>query len=339
MTAENVLFALNDIDDEFLEESHADNPSHRRRLIILIAAVIALLAVTACAAEEITGWLSSYFSSRSESDLSAGQIGYIEENEQLVSDAQKHNGYTVELKSYLATDDTVYVVFGITAPKNVDIAGLGKRILLDDEFTGIYGRRPESVTVRHIDDGDGRSNTINYVCILEHKYYVYHTVTEWNVHVNAIQAVEYDALTQRTEFPVLAEGDWNFTIDLTKADTQTVELVSEPLQTLAIIPSTTIDDYSETIDYVTVTSVLLSPLDVIITYEPPNECNASFTGTLAYTGIELHAYAVMKDGSFIPFLYGIPSYHGEAKLLAESPIVLSEVDYVLLADGTKLMVP
>lgn len=336
MTNESILLALNDIDGAFLEEAKNSVPRHRtRRTVILLAALISLLIVTACTAKEITGWLGSFFSSRAESDLSAGQIGYIEEHEQLVSDAQKHNGWTVELKSYLATDDTVYVIFGITAPRNVDLVSIQNRISMDAEFTGIYGRSPGSGISRKMDNGDGRSNTIDYIYILEHKHYVYYEVTEWNVHIRSISTIEYDEITQYAEFPILAEGDWNFTIDLTKADTETVELVSVPVQTLVRIPN----EESETLDYVTVASAVLSPLDIIINYEPPNEYNASFVGFLDYTNIELHAYAVMKDGSAVPYLYGMPSYHGEAKLLAESPIVLDEVDYVLLADGTKLTVP
>lgn len=336
MMNESVLLALNDIADEYLEEARNAAPSRRiRPMIILVAALISLLIATACAAKEITGWLGSFFSGRAESDLSAGQIGYIEEHEQLVSDSQKHNGWTVELKSYLATDDTVYVIFGITAPRNVDLVSIQNRISMDAEFTGIYGRSPGSGIIRKMDNDDGRSNTIDYIYILEHKHYVYYEVTEWNVHIRSISAVEYDEATQHTEFPVLAEGDWNFIIDLTKADTETIELISAPFQTLAIVPNVE----SETLDHVTVTSAVLSPLDIIINYEPLNEYNASFVGFFYDTNIELHAYAVMKDGSAVPYLYGMPSYHGEAKLLAESPIVLDEVDHVLLADGTKLTVP
>lgn len=336
MMNESILIALNDIDDEYLEEARNTAPSHRTRcMIVLVAALISMLIVTACTADEITGFLESFFSNRSELALSGGQIGYIEGHEQVVSDTQKYNGYTIELKSYLATNDTVYVIFGITAPRNVDLVNMKDRIHMDAEFTGIYGRSPGSGIIRKMDNIDGLRNTIDYIYILEHNHYVYYDVTEWNIHIGSIQTTEYDESTRRTEFPVLAEGDWNFTVDLTKADTETIGLVSEPFQTLAIIPN----EESETLDYVTVTSVLLSPLDIIINYEPPNEYNASFVGFLYATNIELHAYAVMKDGSYVPLLYGMPSYHGEAKLLAESPIVLSEVDHVLLADGTKLMVP
>lgn len=339
MIAENVLFALNEIEDEFLEEAHADIPASRRlrRSIILIAAVIALLIVTACAAKEITGWLGSFFSGRAESDLSAGQIGYIAENEQLVSDVQKHNGYTVELKSYLATDDTVYVVFGITAPPNVDIAKLEHRIILDTEYTGIYGRTPHSEIVRQLDDGDGRSNTINYVCILEHKHYVYHTVTEWNVHIGSIFTVEYDETTNHTEYPILAEGNWNFTIDLTKADYQSMELLSAPIQTLGIIPQE--DPNKDTVELIHVTSVQLTPLELFITYEPISDYNIFFEGYLTNTAIEFHIFAVMDDGSEISFSGGHTEKDNVSKCLADSPILLDQVDYILLADGTKIMVP
>lgn len=335
---EIILHALTDIDDELLEEAREAVPRRRsRRMLILIAAVISLLIITACAAKEITGWVESFFASRSEADLSAGQIGYIEEHEQLVSDAQTHNGYTVELKSYLATDDTVYVVFGITAPKNVDIAKLGKRIILDTDYTGIYGRTPYSETVRHVDDGDGRSNTIDYVCILEHKHYVYHTVTEWNVHIGSIFTVEYNEAAHVTEFPVLAEGDWNYTIDLTKSDYQSMELLSAPIQTLGIVPQE--DPNKDTVELINVTSVQLTPLELFITYEPVSDYNVFFEGYLTNTAIEFHLFAVMDDGSEIPFSSGHTEKEGVNKCLAESPIILDQVDYILLADGTKLTVP
>ena len=338
MKPEQILHALNAIDEEFILEARTEAAPRRRvRLSTVIAALIALLAITACAAGELGGWLESFFTARSGSALSSHQLGYLAQYGQTVNESQTQNGYTVTLASYIGTEDTVYVVFQITAPKRVDLTSDDSNILMDAEFTGVYGRTPDSIVVRRMDDGDGKSNTIYYICILQHKEYLYYSVPEWNVQIHSLYRVLYNPETKQHTYPVLAEGPWDFTIDLTKSDTQTVELLTEPIQTLAIIPH--LDSVEDTLESVTVTSVVLSPLDVMITYEPVNEGNASFTGFVGSTGIELHAYAVMKDGSFVSLDYGHPSRHGQAKLLADTPILPDQVDYLLFADGTRLMVP
>ena len=61
MKSEKMLYAINDIDSTFLDEAHQTAaPKHRssRRIAVLIAAVIALMAiaVTAFASEQITSW-------------------------------------------------------------------------------------------------------------------------------------------------------------------------------------------------------------------------------------------------------------------------------------------
>ena len=339
MKPEEIIHAMTDIDSTFLREAREISVPPRRshRFAVLLAAVIALMAVTACAAGEVGGWLEAFFTYRSGSNLTSPQLQYIEKHGQSVNNSQTHDNYSVALKAYIGTKDTVYIVFHITAPPKVNIASEDFHIMMKAEFTGIYGRNPEAVTIRRMDDSDGKSNTIYYICILEHKDYLYFDVPEWNIHIDNLFRIAYNPQTNQRDFPVLAEGPWDYTIDLTKADTQTIELLTEPIQTLGIVPSLQSD--MESVEKLTITSAVLSPLDMIITYEPVNECNVSFVGFLANTAIELHAYAIMKDGSEVPFTYGFPSCHGEAKLLADTPIVLDEVDYVLLADGTRLYAP
>lgn len=336
MTAETLLSALNDIDDELLTEPLTEVPHlHRsRRLIVLIAAVIALLVVTACAAGEISGWLESFFVDRADSGLSPDQIGYITENEQLISESQTFNGYTVELDSYIATTNTVYVVFSVTAPRDVI---LYEGVHMEADFRGEYGRTPAACIIYKEDDHDGLDNTLNYVYIIQHKDT--YSVPAWNVSITSLYMMQYNETTQQHDNIILSEGPWNFTIDLTNSDTQAVELLTEPIQTLGIVPWTDDDTFSETVEELTVTSFVLSPLDAVITYEPINECFARFTGFVTYTNIEFHAYVILKDGHSIEFQNGHPNKDGECKLLADSPIVLEEVDYIRLADGTKLTVP
>ena len=82
MKPEKILYAINDIDSEFLNEARAEaTPKHHssRRFAVLIAAVIALMAiaVTAFAAEEVAGWFRRYFAGQSEASLTPGQIEFI----------------------------------------------------------------------------------------------------------------------------------------------------------------------------------------------------------------------------------------------------------------------
>lgn len=335
MKPEKILYAMNDIDGAFLQEARAETFSRKHRhLFVLIAAIVSLLIITACTAGELTGWLESFFDDRAESGLSPNQIGYIAQHEQLISESQKNNGYTVELNSYIATTNTVYVVFHVTAPRDVV---LSEGVHMDADFSGEYGCTPAAMIIHKKDDHDGLDNTLNYVYIIQHKDK--YSVPEWNVSIKSLYTMQYNETAQYYEDVILSEGPWNFTIDLTNSDTQAVELLTEPMQTLGIVPWTDEDTFTETVEELTVTSFVLSPLDAIITYEPINKCDARFTGFIAYTNIEFHAYVILKDGHIIEFQHGHPNQHGECKLLADSPIVLDEVEHVLLADGTKLMVP
>ena len=85
MKPEKILYAMNDIDGEFLNEARAAAAPHKstRRFVVLAAAVVALMAitVTAFASEQISGWFRQYFGNQTDAPLTPGQIEFIEENE------------------------------------------------------------------------------------------------------------------------------------------------------------------------------------------------------------------------------------------------------------------
>ena len=78
---------------------------------------------------------------------------------------------------------------------------------------------------------------------------------------------------------------------------------------------------------------LPNPFGATVTYdfeEPVVGAFIEYQNMFGYT--DRHIYAVMKDGTRIPL-----HTHGTGdKLAAETPIILSELDYVLLGDGGKL---
>lgn len=351
MKPEKILYAMNDIDGQFLREAREETAPaakpYRRRFAVLIAAVVALMAltVTAFAAEEIAGWFRQYFTNQSDTPLTPGQIEFIEENEQVIEETQEHSGYSLELKSVLSDSSTVYVIVGITVPADVteeDLRSLWPDIDFYDE-----NRKPVGSWGVKLHIGmDGNEKTADLVFELNPADW--NSGNAWTLRVNRLSKMvhdrEYEQELLDTKYAgqenimftdeeaakihqqiILAEGPWEFAIDLTKEEKEVLELITEPV-TVEVHTAFNVDG----IDLVKITSCELSPLSATIrtdTDYPPN-----------FTAGDQKIYAVMNDSSRIALLsnWGVG---GTQHFSAESPIVLDEVDHVLLADGTKLMVP
>ena len=90
------------------------------------------------------------------------------------------------------------------------------------------------------------------------------------------------------------------------------------------------------LEAVKITSFLLNPFGAAVTYEfeePVINAFIEYQSMFGYT--DRLIYAVMKDGNQIPL-------HTDSvgtQLTAETPIVLSEVDHILLGSGEKLVMP
>ena len=85
-------------------------------------------------------------------------------------------------------------------------------------------------------------------------------------------------------------------------------------------------------DKVTVTSFVLRPLSATIHYECDGGANFN-------DHKEMRVYAVMKDGSQVELEDYGGGGRGFAVLTAKAPIVLENVDYILLADGVRIDMP
>lgn len=217
------------------------------------------------------------------------------------------------------------------------------------------------------EDGDGKDNTKNYVIQIypdmerssvdpfgkDAEYYLHfeNIVREYEDEayrqelMNGKYKGQTDIMFTHEETmrlrcaEVLAEGVWDFTVSFAEREEQGVELLTESVTVVANIfrkVGPNIEDYVHVDDDVTITSFVLRPLSATICYE---ECNGGPNFTATANGKDRHIYAVMQDGSKIElFNYGTSGV-GYSVLEAETPIVLAEVDYVLMADGTKLMMP
>lgn len=143
------------------------------------------------------------------------------------------------------------------------------------------------------------------------------------------------------KYEVLVEGTWEFNVSLS-AESESLELITgEPVMTWAIV-SWKLDDeplFYETasgIAPVKITSFLLNPFGATVTYEfeePAYGAFIAYEKRFGYT--DRFVYAVMKDGSQI----ALRTDSTGDKLKADTPIVLSEVDHILLGSGEKLPMP
>lgn len=133
---------------------------------------------------------------------------------------------------------------------------------------------------------------------------------------------------------ILAEGTWDFTVNFAESEAG-IELLSEPVNTSAYVIKNTgpgIEDYEHAVEDVTVTSFVLRSLSAVISYQ--------YDGGVNFTQSEDRlVFAVMKDGSRIELRDLGAGGVGYSLLEAQSPIVPEDVDYILMADGTKLEMP
>ena len=362
MKPEKILYAMNDIDAAFLTEARQTAPARRRsrKFAALIAAVIALmtLTVTAFAAEEIAGWFKQYFGRQTEVPLTPGQIEFIEENEQIINNAQTCNGYTVQLKSAIGSGNTTYISFRVTAPTDISLSEWSTIGFTGDRVQDDAGNHPQVVTYLVQDDGDGLDNTTNMILVLEQE--TPNPVSSWNIAIDAIYGQfydrEYEQELLRTKYAhlpnlttytsedwakilqrtVLVEGSWNFSVDVKHTDYGELRMLTKPIKTLMI--TTCPDPFNENITYpMTIGSFVLRPMDASLYYKCFDNCTQQHGFMTIFS--EPFCHVVLKDGTKVAFRRSISGSENEYRLVADSPIVLSEVDHVLLADGTKLMVP
>lgn len=135
---------------------------------------------------------------------------------------------------------------------------------------------------------------------------------------------------------ILTDEEWNFDITF-DSDNQFIELITKPVFAQAKVWRYADEKQWDTVDSleeVQISSFRVTPFGANISYV--SKPDAIGISPRIGENVENAIYAVMKDGSRIQLnLTG----NNDTVLQAETPIVLSQLDYILLEDGTKLFAP
>ncbi|HIR32209.1 MAG TPA: DUF4179 domain-containing protein [Candidatus Faecousia faecavium] len=307
------------------------------RKVLIAAAILSLLAVTAYAAKYVGQLFATYFQQEHFAELSDGQRNYIEQNVQpsvaqpIVTEAE--NGYSVSVGSALTDGKIAYITIDIRAPEGVNLEGgdirfLENPLLFPEPAEGLVlapdGSSPDAMCDHAtVDDGDGLSNTASVMFkvnpFLENENVMpFDGSIHWTMHAEGFEKAVFDADKMDFEYTPLAEGVWEFDLDFQSIDTRKVEFVAEPV---SIITSDWIQE--EYVHENQITSFALSGLSYWMELAQPE-----IDGEMQDVG---DVVIVMKDGTQQTLL----------RLTAQSssmaaPIILDEVDYILLSNGVKL---
>lgn len=408
MTELELLQLLTNVHDTYVAE--AREPVRKARTLrrpLLIAAIIALtLLLVGCTVAYVNGWFTDFFAARSEEPLSPQQVEFIQEHEQIIAHTQVQGDWMIELKSAIRDGETAYVIFGVTAPEDVDleeanintpedwdeiIPGNAPSMVQDSKSrtmfansigieAGLGNGSPEHNTIWSAGSGwepdnDGLSNTLNYVfrigidkfdpskeilledpfsSDIEFRFVFQNFIHTWEdaekrAEIDAKYAgqdymIDGDEMDGLYKYETLVEETWEFTLTFEgkQLEETSVELITgDPVMTWGIV-SWKLDDepvFFETASGmapVKITSFLLNPFSATVTYEfeePAYNAFIAYEKRFGYT--DRFVYAVMKDGSQI----ALRTDGTGDKLKADTPIVLSEVDHILLGSGEQLFMP
>lgn len=390
--AMKLLEAIGQIQDVYIMDAHSDVPksaSSRKRFFLIAAAAAVALLLAGCAAYA-WHWYTAYFSMQRKEPLSDSQVSYIQENTRDIHESQTYDGYTIELISALAESRGAYITLRLSAPEDVDLINRkdGEKLHFNDSYAIPEGSQlPAMMSCQIVDDGDGKNHTANVVLgigpggYLSDEEVSFGAGSSWRIVLQDILIDcwdrEYEQELLQTKYAgvtdfmftdeeasrmhsqiLLASGRWEFDVELTPADTDSLELLTGPISAKAVVTrkdrsDDMFYDTAEAVEDIIVTSVQLHAFGATVVFEMPENKEGSDFPDYFCTWIDMgdtynpltqivsqdeNFFVVLKDGTRIDFWQGEGAMDA-AYLKSDSPIVLKDVDYLQLSDGTKLYVP
>ena len=323
-----------------------------RRAAVIASAVIVLMAftVTVFASEEFTSWVQSYFTAYS-GKLSDKQQGYLSEHEQQIFESQTVNGWTVQLKSAIHDGTIGYMVFDLIGPEGEDV---GHYTFGNTGRAGYCTKAPDILQLPEglsrycswgyswLEDGDGRSHTKRLVVNVDpneddSSIDAFGPNAIYRIHMeNIVQEFQCDEDASSRSWEVISEGQWDFDVIFTEGSREAVELLEDPITVNAWFLDHSAGKLVNAQGTALLYSVEMRNLTVTIRY-------AASRGAPIFERYEddecIRPAVVMKDGGRVELMSRGGSDSGCQTLSAMAPIILEEVDHILLADGTVIPVP
>lgn len=339
MKPEDLLKAFTELEDDTVLNAQRPPrrcPARRRRFPVLLAAALAAstIAITAFASGDGSIWFQKFFTQESGLTLTDSQKSYIGENTVSYQQGQTCNGYTVTLVSAISDGVKTLIQFKITAPEDV-VLDLGTYTPGNwpgnDWFVNEKGEVYSTSGGWDTIDEDKTDNEVMLLYESDNTWYEKH-IDQLFGHTWAIRLVGLDGgnpiTIENMEDPPqkqhITDGVWEFEVVFPEGGNETLEFITEP------VPCTAEHNFSpqgRIEDTVNITALKVRALSVALHFQHPEKdaINADFKDI----------YAVMKDGSQVllnPFYYS-PNF---LTFYFDAPIVLTEIDHILLPNGTKL---
>ena len=326
MTGRELLAGMTDLDGSILAEAEAfrtEIPVRRFRPALAAAIGAAVLILAGCAYVALTEpeWFGQFFSRWQEQGLSQSQAAFVEENTKVIGQSVTRDGYTLTVESAIADSYNAYIKLRLSS-ETEDVMNAENYLpgyrLREDGTLEDYFYAPDHPDWRY-NTGSGPMEEAPDVILIR-------------VSQNEQQGAKSleAGVTYRIHFPgligyysdgtdrVLTEEDFDFDIVFDTLHNESLEMITEPV------------DVSFPEIQLTLNSLELRTLGISVDY----------TGSA--DGLEIMSYfsgyVVLKDGTQVRFRPYVLGSEGATCFLT-GPIVLEEVDYVQLRDGTKLYPP
>lgn len=336
MTAMDFLEEMGNIHNSYIVAAHSPSQQKKFRKSLLIAAILAAFLLAACAAAG--SWFVGFFQARG--PISEGQLQYINRRTEDQHQAKYQGQCKIEMVSSFGDSKETHIVFRITGPQNLNLEQMGAELFFTVRAEGPDGH-PTGLTYWVEPDQDGRSNTQTMVLILKTE-----GTQNWTIHISDLYGVErdteYEQYLMDTKYIdqtdimfsaeeaekisrkiLLANGPWDFDLNLEKNDLRELELLDAPIRAKMPMKQAGKPDSMEETELI---SIKLFPMGAELI------CKIS-----EVPAVDFEMTVILKDGTAIgmsPYKYHPQS--GVLNLRANNPILLDQVEKVVLPDGTEI---
>lgn len=257
---------------------------------------------------------------------------------------QIQNGVAVELKKVETDGITAFLTLGITAPEGTALpqgtgSDLGSlvfgtwNVAYQGDRAGIGGGTQCGAQ----EDGDGKDNTADYVIMVNESFEdeadTFRPGERWNLYLEDIRIQKWNSQTLQFDTLWESEGAWSFDITIGENnDFREMEFVKEPFTAAGVVGMSV--DGNDKFEDVTLSSLKLRTFSRDVSAVGPYD----ITAVDFYIGPDRLPKLVMKDGSEIALWLssGKGKVYRDGSANLNDALNLDEIDYLLLADGTKL---